>query len=257
MRLLPILAATLLAACGPSASGNPPPSSGFVVYDDMSYRGKPDTAKAGLTASNILYESTIWPRGTPEGPLPQREAFAALVRAHDANPGPFVLDIERLPLKGAPDVSEQHLQTLVTLADWAKAAAPGKPLGYYGSGTLTRVPAQNLAEARALAGHVDILFPPMYTFDDDRDAWAKRAETEAAEARSLAPGKPVYFYLWPQYHDGTAKQFQYVDADYWAFQLKTARRYADGIVLWGPDRFDWDTKSGWWQATEAFMKSLR
>ena len=73
----------------------------------------------------------------------------------------------------------------------------------------------------------------MYTFDDNRAAWASRAQTEAAEDRALAAGKPVYFYLWPQYHDNTPKQFQYIDAAYWQFQLNTAYRDADGIVLWG------------------------
>jgi hypothetical protein len=256
MKFLPLLTAAVLAACGVGAGEKQLPPHGFAVYDNMFYRGKPDTAKVGLTPSNIVYESEIWPHGVNEGVLPPRDVFAALVREHAANAGPLVLDIERLPLKGAPELVQQHLETLTTLAEWAKAAAPGKPLGYYGTGTLTRVPPQNIADAKALARHVDALFPPMYTFDDDREAWAKRAEAEAAEARALAPGKPVFFYLWPQYHDGTAKQFQYVDGDYWAFQLRTARRYADGIVIWGPARFDWNTASGWWQATEAFMRSL-
>ena len=96
----------------------------------------------------------------------------------------------------------------------------------------------------------------MYTFDDDRQTWAKRAYAEAAEDRALAPGKPVFFYLWPQYHDGTPKQFQYVDAAFWKFQLRTARRDVEGIVLWSPSRFDWDDTSGWWAATQEFMRSL-
>jgi hypothetical protein len=49
---------------------------------------------------------------------------------------------------------------------------------------------------------------------------------------------------WPQYHDGTPKQFQYIYAAYWQFQLGTAYRDADGIVLWGPSRFPWDETSG-------------
>lgn len=48
-------------------------------------------------------------------------------------------------------------------------------------------------------------FQPMYTFDDDRQGWAKRAEAEATENRVLAPGKPVDFDPRPQYCDGTPK----------------------------------------------------
>jgi len=96
----------------------------------------------------------------------------------------------------------------------------------------------------------------MYTFDDVRASWATRAKTEAAEDRALAAGKPVFFYLWPQYHDGTPKQFQYIDAAYWKFQLSTAYQHADGVVLWGPSRFPWDESSGWWAATLEFIGQL-
>ena len=135
MKLLCLFAAAGLAACSAAASEKPLSSHGFAVYDNMFYRGKPDTAEVGLIASNIVYENKIWPHGVNEGLLPPRDAFAALVREHAVNPGPLVLDIERLPLKGAPDTVQQHLETLTALADWARAAAPGKPLGYYGTGT--------------------------------------------------------------------------------------------------------------------------
>jgi hypothetical protein len=96
----------------------------------------------------------------------------------------------------------------------------------------------------------------MYTFDDNHGAWATRAATEASEDGPIAAGKPVFFHLWPQYHDGTPKQFQYIDAAYWQFQLSTAYRDADGIVLWGPSRFPWDETSGWWAATLEFIRQL-
>jgi hypothetical protein len=149
----------------------------------------------------------------------------------------------------------QHLKILATLADWARADAHGRPIGYYGTGTLTGVPPKNIPAARELARHVDAFFPSMYTFDDDQ-AWTKRAKAEAAEDRGLLPGKPVFFYLWPQYHDGTPKQFQYIDAAFWKFQLRIARRYTEGIVLWSPSRFNFDDASGWWTATQEFMRSL-
>jgi hypothetical protein len=245
-----------------AATAVPPRISGdnttrsFTVYDNMFYRGKPDTAAEGLVASNILYEGVIWPHDKNFGELPEREAYAAIVRAHAANPGPLVIDIERLPVKGSAEVARHNREILAKLADWARAAAPGKMIGFYGTNTLTRIPPANLAEARELARHVDAMFPPAYTFNDDRADWARRAEEAAAEARSLAPGKPVYFYLWPQYHDNTPKQFQYVDSAYWKFQLETAQRLADGAVLWSPGKFTWDNSSGWWTATREYVHRL-
>jgi hypothetical protein len=242
--LLPLL---LCAAAGRS----------FPVFDNMFFRGKPPTDADGLTLSNIVYQDTIWPHDRGYGTLPPRPAFEAVVRANDLNPGPLVLDIERMPLKGSAETIRRRLDVLATLADWARAAAPENLVGYYGSNTLTRVPVASRDAALELAVHVTALFPPMYTFDDERDAWARRAEAEAAEARALGPGKPVYFYLWPQYHDNTPRQFEFVDADYWMFQLRTASRLADGIVLWGSGKFDWSDATGWWAATQRFMQEVR
>ena len=229
----------------------------FPVFDNMFYRGKPNTAPEGLVASNILYEGEIWPHGENYGVLPGRSAFEALVRLHVANPGPLVLDIEKLPLKGPPEVARHNLEVLATLADWAHQAAPGKVIGYYGTNTLSRVAPPDVSYARELARHVDAFFPSMYTFDDDRATWANRAQAMAAEAHSLGPGKPVYFYLWPQYHDGTPKQFEFIDAAYWKFQLESACQRGNGIVLWGPSKFEWNDTTGWWEATKQFMRALR
>jgi hypothetical protein len=254
--LLLLLAFSLVAA-RPNESAVAGDKRSFPIYDNLFYRGKPDTSREGLVAANILYENKIWPPGEAFGVLPSRNAFQAIVRLHVANPGPLVIDIEKLPLKGSPETARHNAETLAKLADWAHEAAPGKIIGFYGTNTLSRVAPSNLPEARELARHVDAFFPPMYTFDDDRVAWEKRAQESVAEARELGPDKPVYFYLWPQYHDGTPKAFQYVDAAYWKFQLETARRYSDGIVLWSPSKYDWNDATGWWSATQQFARTLR
>jgi hypothetical protein len=255
--VLLLLAAFTLAAARFSdvaaAQGRRP----FMVYDNMFYRGKPNTASVGLVVSNIIYENKIWPNEQNFGSLPNRGAFAALVRSHMENPGPLVIDIEKLPLKGPIEVVRHNAETLATLADWAHEAAPGKVIGYYGTNTLSQVPPASLPYARELARHVDAFFPPVYTFDDDRAMYEKRAQESLAEARSLDPNKPVYFYLWPQYHDGTPKQFQFVDMSYWEFQLETAYRFSNGIVLWSPSRYDWNDSTGWWAATRVFLHATR
>lgn len=228
----------------------------FKIYDNMFYQGKPDTAAQGMVGSNILYEGAIWPHDKNYGRLPKQSDFEALVRSHIANPGPLVLDIERLPLKGSEEVAHEHMEVLATLAVWAHHAAPGKIIGYYGTGTLSKFEPANARFARELAKHVDAFFPPAYTFDDDRETWEKRARSSIEEARRLGRGKPVYLYLWPQYHDHTRKAFEYVNSSYWRFQLETARGISDGIVLWSPSKFKWDNSSGWWSATEKFTREI-
>jgi hypothetical protein len=83
----------------PSPRATPTRPRSFPVYDNMFYVGKPDTKKYGLISSNIIDEGHIWPHGQNYGVLPSRSAFDAIVAAHMANPGPIVLDIEKLAAK--------------------------------------------------------------------------------------------------------------------------------------------------------------
>jgi hypothetical protein len=229
----------------------------FPIFDNMFYKGKPGTAPYGLVPSNILYENKIWPIPGDVGTLPNREVFQSLVRAASANSGPLVIDIESLSLRASPELARYNGETLAKLADWAHEAAPGKIIGYYGTNTLSDIPQPNFAAARELARHVDAFFPSLYTFDDERSRWEKRAKALLAQSREFDAEKPVYFYLWPQYHEGTKKALQYVDGDYWKFRLDTAHRYGNGIVLWSRSRDPWNPRSGWWQATLQFAASLR
>ena len=96
----------------PSPSATPTRPRSFPVYDNMFYIGKPDTKKYRLIPSNIIDEGHIWPHGQDYGVLSSRSAFDAIVAAHMANPGPIVLDIEKLPLRGSPDTIRQHLNVL-------------------------------------------------------------------------------------------------------------------------------------------------
>ena len=51
---------------------------------------------------------------------------------------------------------------------------------------------------------------------------------------------------------GTPKQYQYVDAEYWSFQLQTAYQYGNGVVIWSKATA-WDNSTRWWNATEDFI----
>jgi hypothetical protein len=256
-KIMLALAATLCLWAGAALCLAQSSGKSFVIYDNMFYKGKPDSTQIGLIPSNILYENKIWPNRQGLGTPPTREAFQALVRGAIANPGPLVIDIESVSVRTNPEAARHNAQILATLADWAREAAPGKIIGYYGTNTLSDIPPADLPFARELAKHVDAFFPSLYTFDDDRSRWEKRAKTLLAQSRELDPKKPVYFYLWPQYHDGTKKAFRYVSGDYWKFQLETARRFGDGIVIWSSSSYSWDPQSGWWDATQQFAAALQ
>jgi hypothetical protein len=229
----------------------------FAIYDNMAYKEKPDTALDGLIPSNVIYEKEIWPDRRQAGTLPDQNAFQSLVRAEATKPGPLVIDIETISLRGPVEIARRNMETLGKLADWAHLAVPGKALGFYSTNIFSDLPPANLEIARELATHVDAFFPPLYSFDDVREHWEGRAQKMQTDMRALDAKKPIYFYLWPQYHVGSAKALRYVDGDFWKFQLETARRYGDGVVLWGSNTYVWNPKSGWWAATQQFAASLR
>ncbi|HEY0308848.1 MAG TPA: MBG domain-containing protein [Acidobacteriaceae bacterium] len=246
---------TNFAAATPVTRSFTAQPTSFVVYDNMFYSGKPTTSTYGLITSNVVYESKIWvdSSGTTqadEQTLPTRSSFDTLMAKY-TNPGPLVLDVELLGL-----TSTANEQILATLATWAKADHPGKLVGYYGYNTFDNVSTQNMQYATALGTQVTAMFPSMYTYNDDQAAWASLAAQEVAAARAIAPGKPVYIYISPQYHPGTAKAGQYVSAAYWAFQLQTAYSLADGVVIWSSSSYAWDDSTGWWEATQTFMQTL-
>ena len=84
--LVLLLAFALAAARAHESLAAEEPRS-FTIYDNLFYRGKPNTARDGLVAANILYENKIWPNEQAFGVLPNRNAFESLVRLHVANPG--------------------------------------------------------------------------------------------------------------------------------------------------------------------------
>src|SRR5262249_9334700 len=128
-----------------------------------------------------------------------------------------------------------------------KAGFPG-PIGYYSLvpirdywRSLQPADARERREwaaendrVRPLAQKVDAVYPSLYSFYDDIAGWEKSALATLSGARRPAPGKPVYPFLWPQFHESNKKLAgQYVSAAMWRQQLEFVRQHADGAVLWG------------------------
>lgn len=136
------------SACGIAFSEPQSGNQTFSIYDNMVYKGKPDTAQAGLIACNILYEYNIWPKRQSVNALPKREEFEALVRETITSPGPLVIEVETLPLRITPELGKHNMEMLAQLADWAHEAAPGKVIGFFGTNTLSNVPPEDQAIAK-------------------------------------------------------------------------------------------------------------
>jgi hypothetical protein len=244
----------------------------FRIFDATAYLGKPDLTRYGIEPIHII-DRGLWPDGAnqagPPDPVRVRRYLEGLPRDN----APVVLDIEHWNLTGTDQEAGVARADLTRLAAAFRTIAPGRRIGFYGI-----VPIPDLA--RSLAGpgsppyrawqrhndrmrrvqdSVDALFPPAYTNDRDQDAWVAFAAGQICEARRLS-AKPVYVFLWPEFHEGSRWKGQYIDGDFWRLQLETAYRLADGVVIFGGYDVQanrpraWDPQAPWYAPTLAFIR---
>lgn len=248
----------------------------FMVFDGTLYAGKPDLSAHGIRPVSIAYAGQFgarWHKSSDT--LPDKTVVQQVARQALTQNVPVVIDIEHWPLVGAPTQVRASLSKYMTVLQWFKEAAPGLPVGYYGAPPIRdywkslKSPmskewasfAKENDQLRPLAGAVDIIFPSLYTYYTDRGGWVRYAYAQIAEARRNANGKPVYVFLWPQYHDSNPSlAWAHIPPDFWRLQLQMAKQYADGIVIWGgwgpKGRVQWDENAAWWKVTKEFMKKL-
>ena len=249
----------------------------FLVFDGTLYSNKPALSTYGIRPITLVYAGKFGPDWHKQADrLPDLQTVQAVARDAQQKGHVTVLDIEHWPLIGSPDSVRGSLTKYMTVLDWFRAAAPGLAVGYYGAPPVcdywramkdtSSQERQSWMEGndqlRSLAGAVDILFPSLYTFYPDQAGWKKYAIAQIEEARRYGGGKPVYVFLWPQYHDSNRiLGGSYLPADYWLLELETAKEYADGLVIWGGWDVTknipmiWDDSAPWWKITKEFMKS--
>jgi hypothetical protein len=237
-----------------------PSAKSFQVFDNMFYAGKPDLSTNGIIASSVVYETAELKAAVTNGQLPDETAFKAKIKKIAADhPGPIVIDIEYAYLSKYKKTTDadvrQHFKLFIALAQWAHEAAPGHLIGYYGHGLFPEEPGKEYAaETKELLAHIDAFFPSLYTHGNQTDAqWREKLQILIQKAHQIAPGKPLYPYVWAQYHEGGPKALEFLSAGTVTFQLETARDAgADGVVFWSGRKPAWEDRP-WVQALLTFV----
>lgn len=237
----------------------------FKLFDNLLYTGKPDWL--GLPKATLVTVGRIW-RPTDQNTLPPNAAYLQQLAgeiAAQAGANPIVLDVEHLSV----DTNPAHRTILIDIAIEFARQSPHRNVGYYGLtpkrdywraiGNLAGIPYSQWESENdnriEIGRNCQIHFPSLYTFYNDHATWKVYAERNIAEARRYHGRKPIYAYLWPQYHDSNAAlRGQYLPADLWYDQLEHVAKYADGAVLWGGWQETWNENAPWWIATKCFMK---
>jgi hypothetical protein len=188
--------------------------------------------------------------------------------------GRVILDVERWPLVGQDADVRESIRRYAAIAAWLRTAGYDGPLGYYNVVPIWDrdsalqpewSPAHRQWRAhddlmRPLLKQVDVLYPSLYTDTGDTRAWIDFANAHVAEARRIANGRPVYVFIWPQFHQSNRLHgLEYLPVKMWSAELQWASERADGMVIWGgwdfvrqqPSR--WDESAEWWVATKRFL----
>lgn len=248
----------------------------FLIFDGTLYRNKPDLSKHGIKPI-VIIDRGIWPLGGDKDAAPDPVLVKIVVDKLEHSAAPIVLDFESYPLTGSEETVKSSMSMMTSIIVAFKGAAPHRRFGFYGTlplrdywrataGTGTSKYIQWQAEndkLHTLEQHVDALFPSLYTFYEDEAGWIKYATAQICEARRLSQ-KPVYVFLWPEYHDSNRKLGGTpVDPKFWEVQLETVSNLADGVVIWGGWDYaksypvEWDENAGWWQKTKQFARRLK
>ncbi|MBS0171106.1 MAG: hypothetical protein JSR62_12190 [Nitrospira sp.] len=261
----------------PAAAQESPDKRSFLVFDGTLFAEKPDLSLYGLKPLSIAYAGALGTDWTqyPDR-LPDRSQVEKVARAAAEKSGRVAIDIEHWALKGNPQEVRRNIQKYITVLNWFREVAPDLGIGFYGVPPLRdywraikRPGAEERNawlrendELRPLSESVDILFPSLYTFYNDREGWVRYAKAQIEEARRYGNNKLIYVFLWPQFHDSNhLLKGVYLPQDFWELELETARQLADGVVIWGGwgtnnKPMKWDEHATWWLATKDFMRAV-
>jgi len=257
----------------------------FGLYDSLLFTGKPDLSPYGLKRSRTVYEAELWPpkrSATPNEAAVRSKAGRVLAEGVTAEV-PVMLDVEQYSLdvrldasRINPDTStvDANILKLEQIIGWFKDEAPALTVGFYNVAPVTGLPVTGHQPANdtelaiwktansyliPFVTHVDALYPSLYTTYTDPAKWVAFAQRYISEAKRIGAGKPVWPFIWPQYHDVMRRPLAgtYIDYDYWILQLTTIRDAgASGIIFWGGYRTQWDDTRDWWHATLDFIAKM-
>ncbi len=240
----------------------------FPVFDTMLHEDKPETSALGLVPMRIVYAGSMWPQNDPREE-PHEATIRSVANTLPKLNSPVIIDIEHWHVRNEPDsVIRKNIAKYEQVVDIFRDERPELFFGYYSlipirdywapvGGDAERIAEWQEANANltGLAEHVDAVFPSLYTFYEDREGWKTYAQANIEEARKY--GKPVYPFLWFEYHDSNQElKGTQIPADYWRMQLDLCRELADGIVIWGGWQRVWNENAAWWLETKKFLRTL-
>ncbi len=244
----------------------------FRIFNALIYKNLPDVSDLCIEPINVMYAWEFFPRGykKTDFELPKPEHLKKAIAKTKEKNLITVIDIEHWPIrKASADIQSTSMNNYLAVIKKFKESLPNQIIGYYGI-----VPTIDFSRAKSLrngwnymswvaendnilpiANVVDALFPSLYTITPNRKNWLDRAKAHIEESHRLAPGKPVYPFIWPNYHPqgGKYPKGAEIPSDYWKLQLTFLQANVDGLVLWGGNRQFFKDDMQWWREVVKFI----
>jgi hypothetical protein len=263
------LALTLAQACTIGfgrAWANEPAKRPFVLFDTLAYKARPSLEPFGIRLADVIYEDRFFGAGVDHRrTLPAPQTIRRLGQEYGQNNRLTILDVEAWGTLPQGEMIERY----IFLISQFRASYGDGLLGHYGLipswGYKAILKGRDSAEYRqwlsqndrlyALIDLVDVFCPSLYTYTPKREDWVLFARGTVAECRRLSPSKPVYPFIWPDYHAfaGSLSETP-LDREYWRLQLETLNAVADGAIIWGGYKKFWDPEAEWWIETKDFIE---
>lgn len=244
----------------------------FVIFNALLYEQLQDLKKYCIEPINVMYAWEFFPRGPKRNDftMPGRITMEKAIQKIKTKNQVTVIDIEHWPLaKVSNSVYSKSINNYLATMGELKNSLPGIPIGYYGVAPVTDFSRAKSIGSRGyrdwvnensrmmnVAKLVDAFFPSLYTINSDQGSWLARAKASIDEAYRLGGGKPVYPFIWPNFHEqgGKYPPGTEVPADYWRTQLDFLRNNADGFVLWGGYKQKFNSEMTWWKELMSFIE---
>jgi len=267
--LLRVFFTVAMGLSAAAAAAEPPvsaaPNRGFVVFDALLYKGKPDLQALGMPRM-IQVNS---PHGvTRQDGVVDDQVRSTLKDWHDYK-GAIFLDYEIWWTFHVPEAEvSASIAKLAQTLHLAHQSAPAAQIGYYDiipcwdywgivKNDQAKIQEWQNCNARIseLADHVDMVMPSLYTFYNDPQGWDTYAAALLSAARRYH--KPVYAFLWPEFHESNRLlKGHNLPGNFWRHELDFCKSRADGVVIWGGWQEQWDENADWWIETKRFLATL-